>query len=194
MRPYPDLYVLRHGQTEWNAEGRLQGSLNSPLTALGREHARLQGRILAARDISGFRAVSSPMGRAVETAGIAIAPLMPVIETDRRLREIDVGDWSGRLRDELGVPYDPTVPSGETLALYDRAPGGEGLARLETRCRAFLESLEGPAVLVTHGITSRMLRALYLGWSIARLSELPGGQGNVFHMAGGQQEELKAGD
>ncbi|MEL6548665.1 MAG: histidine phosphatase family protein [Pseudomonadota bacterium] len=188
---YPEIFVLRHGQTTWNAEGRLQGLLNSPLTALGREQAAAQGRILASCDLAGFRAHASPLGRAIETAGIAVAPLMARIETDDRLREIDVGAWSGKLRDELGVPYDPAMPSGETMELYEAAPGGEGFARLEARCRAFLDSLDGPAVLVTHGITSRMLRALHLGQGRDKLSELPGGQGNVFHLKDGVHRELR---
>ncbi|MEO0665906.1 MAG: histidine phosphatase family protein [Pseudomonadota bacterium] len=189
---YPELYVLRHGQTVWNAEGRLQGALNSPLTELGRAQALAQGRILAGLDLTGFQAICSPLGRTIETAGLAVAPIMERIRTDGRLREIEVGAWSGLQRDTLGVGYDPTDPPGETLSLYDMAPEGEGLARLEIRCRDFLDSLEGPAVLITHGITSRMLRALCLGLVREELETLPGGQGNVFHVKDGVQRELRA--
>ncbi|MEM9349952.1 MAG: histidine phosphatase family protein [Pseudomonadota bacterium] len=191
MTGYPELYILRHGQTVWNAEGRLQGALNSPLTALGVEQAQAQGRILSRVDLGGFRAFSSPLGRTVETAGYAVAPHVMRIETDARLREIEVGEWSGRQRDELGVAYDPDVPPGETLSLYEAAPGGEGLARLEQRCQAFLNDLREPAVIVTHGITGRMLRALWLGWGAGRLMDLPGGQGIVFHLRDGDHRVLE---
>ena len=187
---YPEVYLLRHGETVWNAEGRLQGALNSPLTARGVAQAQAQGRILARRDLDGFRAISSPLGRTIETAGLAVAPLMERIETDVRLREIEVGEWSGRQRDSLGIPYDPNVPSGETLALYESAPGGEGLARLEARCQDFLDDLVEPTVIVTHGITGRMLRALWLGLGQAGLNDLPGGQGIVFHLKDGQHRVL----
>lgn len=188
---YPELYILRHGETEWNAEGRLQGALNSPLTALGLEQAEAQRRILAKRDLNGFCALCSPLGRTIETAGLAVAPLVNRIETDARLREIEVGDWSGRQRDSLGVPYDATMPSGEALALYEAAPNGEGLARLEIRCQDFLDDLSGPAVIVTHGITGRMLRSLWLGLGSGGMNDLPGGQGIVFHLKDGTHEVLK---
>jgi len=187
---YPEIYVLRHGQTVWNAEGRLQGALNSPLTVLGRAQAEAQGRILAQCDLAGFDAFCSPLGRTIETAGLALAPLVRAVTTDPRLREIEVGEWSGLQRDTLGVAYDPRDPPGETLSLYDAAPGGEGLVRLEARCRDFLESLCGPAVLVTHGITGRMLGALHLGGGVETLDDLPGGQGIVFHVKDGKHETL----
>ncbi|MEM1374528.1 MAG: histidine phosphatase family protein [Pseudomonadota bacterium] len=180
---YPELYILRHGQTTWNAEGRLQGALNSPLTDLGKRQAEAQLSILASRDLSACEAIVSPQGRAVETAGIAVAPLVERFRIDERIREIEVGDWSGRQRDTLGVPYNAHDLPGETLALYEAAPGGEGLEALERRCRRFLEDLAGPAVLVTHGITGRMLRALWLGLGQAGLGDLPGGQGVVFHLS-----------
>ncbi|MEM6478539.1 MAG: histidine phosphatase family protein [Pseudomonadota bacterium] len=188
---FPELYVLRHGETEWNAVGRLQGALNSPLTALGRAQAQAQGRILARCPLDGFKAVASPLGRTIETAGYAVAPLVTRVETDERLREIEVGAWSGRQRDTLGVPYDSSVPSGEALSIYEAAPGGEGLARLEARCQAFLEDLAGPAIIVTHGITGRMLRALWLGLGRAGLMDLPGGQGIVFHLKDGAHSVLE---
>ncbi|MEM6727531.1 MAG: histidine phosphatase family protein [Pseudomonadota bacterium] len=190
MASFPDLYVLRHGQTTWNADGRLQGALNSPLTDLGHTQARAQRAILETRDLSGFEAIASPLGRTIETAGIAVAPLVNRIRTDARLREIEVGDWSGLLRDDLGVAYDATQPPGETLSLYESAPGGEGLARLGARCEDFLQSLDAPAILITHGITSRMLRALWLGLGQESLSTMPGGQGNVFWMSDGAMQEL----
>ena len=59
------------------------------------------------------------------------------------------------------------------------------------RCRAFLDALEGPAVLVTHGIASRMLRMIATGADRAALLTMPGGQGNVFFVSGGHQTELR---
>jgi probable phosphoglycerate mutase len=183
---YPELYILRHGETVWNAENRMQGWLNSPLTPKGEMHAARQGEILRACDLGGLTAWSSPSGRAVQTAAIAVAPLLHDIHTDPRLREIGVGDWGGRLRDELPMPEGPDG----FVAQYDLAPNGEGLAALEARCRDFLAGLQGPAVLVTHGITSRMIRACLLGPDAVSAAAVHGGQGCVYHIKDGQQQLL----
>ncbi|MGR3541804.1 MAG: histidine phosphatase family protein [Hasllibacter sp.] len=184
-----ELLVLRHGQTVWNAQRRFQGRLNSPLTPVGRAQAARQRTILEALDLTGFRAVCSPLGRAVETAGIAVAPLVAEVRTDDRIAEIDVGDWSGRLRAEVPAGLEGAA-GDEGLALYAGAPGGEGAARLRARCAAFLADLDGPAVLVTHGIAGRMLRAVALGLGDDELDGLPGGQGVVQRVRGGAQETL----
>lgn len=180
---HPELYVLRHGETEWNAENRMQGELNSPLTVKGREHAAHQARILAARDLTGFVFVCSPQGRAFQTAGIALAGIADMIRTDDRLREIGVGDWSGRLRDELPMPEG----KNPFMAQYEMAPNGEGFARLKARCRAFLDELSSPAVLVTHGITSSVIRGLVVGEKAYALPAGLGGQGCVYHLKDGEQ-------
>lgn len=190
MKSFPELYILRHGETVWNAEDRMQGGLNSPLTETGKGHAALQAQILARIDLAGFDALCSPQGRAFETAAIALARLVPFVRTDDRLREIGVGEWQGLVRDPAWMkgPVEDT-PDGP-IAYYENAPGGEGFAALEARCRAFLADLKGPSVLVTHGITSRMMRTIVLGRHPSTLSALPGGQGNVFHLKDGVQTEL----
>ncbi len=189
-REYPELLILRHGETVWNAENRMQGQLNSPLTEKGRAQAARQAELLGARDLSGFVALSSPQGRAFETAAIAVARHMSPICTDDRLREIGVGEWQGRVRDGLWNQPIEDTPDGP-IAMYEHAPGGEGFDALEARCRGFLADLEGPAVLVTHGITSRMLRTVLLGLDRSELGNLPGGQGNVFHLKDKTQTELR---
>lgn len=184
---FPEIYILRHGETVWNAENRMQGELNSPLTPKGEMQAARQGEILRRQDLSGFSFISSPQGRAFQTAGIALAQLADTIRTDDRLREIGVGDWSGRLRDELPMPEG----SDPFMAQYEIAPNGEGMARLEARCRSFLADLEGPVVLVTHGITSRMLRHLVIGKDAISQPTKHGGQGFVYQLKNGVQNLLE---
>lgn len=187
MPTTPELYILRHGETFWNAENRMQGELNSPLTPKGEMHAARQREILRSRDLTGFAFFTSPLGRAVQTAGIALSDIATMIRTDDRLREIGVGDWSGLLRDTLPLPEaeDPY------MAQYMMAPNGEGFERLEQRCRAFLDDLRGPAVLVTHGITSRMLRSLVAGEGALAVPTAHGGQGCVYHLKDGTQNLLE---
>lgn len=189
---YPPFYVLRHGETEWNRAGRFQGAANSPLTETGRVQARAQGELLRTIDLDVVQIFVSPKGRAFETAAIALSGRVPLLRTDDRLREIDIGDWTGARHDELrGVTGStrPDTPDG-ALAIYDHAPGGEGFAGLRARCESFLADLTGPTLCVTHGITSRMLRALALGLPPARLGELPGGQGVIHIVRDGQHETL----
>lgn len=186
----PELYILRHGETEWNVEGRLQGHHDSPLTERGRAQAAQQHRILASRDLAGFSFFLSPLGRCLQTAGIALGGLATTARIDDRLMEISVGRWETRLRADLFA--EGLIPdTDDAPEIYERAPGGEGFHALETRCRAFLADLEGPAVVVTHGITSRMIRSLALRRDPSALLELAGGQGNVFHIRDGRSEELR---
>lgn len=183
----PTLYILRHGETEWNAAGRLQGRHDSPLTPRGRAQAQAQRDILRAEDLEGFTAFSSPQGRAFQTAAIALEGQVENIHTDDRLSEIGLGEWAGEDRAAL-IAREAVA---DAFALYERAPDGEGFARLQTRCRAFLESLDTPAVIVTHGITSRMLRLILLGRDITDLAHLEGGQGVVFRLHDGNQTLLR---
>jgi probable phosphoglycerate mutase len=187
---YPEIYILRHGETFWNSEGRMQGSLNSPLTPRGTEQAERQGEILSEIDLNKFSILCSPQGRAFETAAIALARQVNNIHTDVRLREIEVGDWAGQLRSELAKPGEFEETLDGALELYERAPGGEGFAALEVRCMNFLSSLQGPSILVTHGITSRMLRSVVLGLGREGMSKMPGGQGVVYHLLNGAQKRL----
>lgn len=184
---FPEIYILRHGQTTWNLQGRMQGALNSPLTAQGEREAARQGAILQGLDLKDFKFICSPQGRAVQTAGIALARVADFVATDPRLAEITVGEWSGLLRDELPMEDVPDP----FMAQYEAAPGGEGIAGVELRARAFLAELTGPAVLVTHGVTSRVLRSLVVGDAALQPSSIHGGQGVVYHLKDGVQKCLE---
>ncbi|WP_298862710.1 histidine phosphatase family protein [uncultured Sulfitobacter sp.] len=191
MTTYPELFILRHGETEWNAQGRMQGALNSALTNTGKTQAQRQAEILQQFDLSAFDILSSPQGRAFETAAIALARQVTHLRTDERLREIGVGTWAGKIRSELpGAGGFEEGPDG-ALELYERAPEGEGFAALEQRCAGFLTSLTRPSVLVTHGITSRMLRAIVTGEGAAGLANMGGGQGVVYHLKNSVQKRLE---
>lgn len=189
MTAMPPVYILRHGETEWNRAGRLQGRFDSPLTGTGIAQARAQRAILGRRDLARFRAISSPQGRAVETARIALEGLLAPVSTDAALSEIGLGAWAGASRSEM------ITQSGarDGFALYELAPEGEGFAALQERCRRFLQRLQGPSVLVTHGITSRMLRLILTDRPLSALRSIEGGQGVVFYLEDGKQHRLTLG-
>lgn len=184
----PPLIVLRHGETEWNAAGRMQGLGNSPLTERGIAQAQAQREILARQDLDGWQVMCSPQGRAVHTAAIALSPMADFIRTDDRLVEIGMGKWQGLTKAEMAAGSGADL-SG--FSFYDVAPDGEGFQALEARCQAFLGELCKPTIVVTHGITSRFLRCLALGWSVDRFDELPGGQGVVYLIANRVHRKLE---
>ncbi|MFI0397117.1 histidine phosphatase family protein [Paracoccus jiaweipingae] len=178
--PVPELWLMRHGETHWNRLGRLQGALDSPLTRRGREQAAAQARLLApvlARP--GLRRLSSPQGRACQTARIVFGAAG--FDTDARLSEIGMGDFTGAFLDDLRRA-DPALFGAGGLGWYDRVPGGEHLTPLATRLRGFLAGLTGPAVIVTHGVTLQVLRLLALGQDLSQLDALAQEQGAVYHI------------
>ena len=187
---YPDLIVIRHGQTTWNQERRWQGSLDSPLTAEGETQARAMGEVLTGAGVTAenHAAFVSPLGRAMATASLALGPDW-VATPDARLREIGVGAWEGWLIRDVAEAAG-LADFAATYSLYEAAPGGEGFEALRTRVLDFLAELQGPSVLVTHGTTSRMIRTLATGRDLDRFDELPGGQGVVYRVANGVHETL----
>jgi broad specificity phosphatase PhoE len=159
------VFVARHGQTEWNRTRRRQGQLDSPLTATGVGQAE---RVAAALDRLGIDAVlSSPLGRAAETARIAGERLgLPVVTVDE-LAEIDHGDFTGLTDAEIDARY-PGQLAGRATAKYTwRFPNGESYADAYQRAdRALAIVLDGSGaqpVLITHEMIGRMLRARLLG-------------------------------
>jgi probable phosphoglycerate mutase len=186
----PEVLVLRHGQTEWNAAGRLQGHLDSPLTEIGLRQAQRQNETLLDYDLDGFRFITSPQGRARKTAQLALAGIVAEIETSEELKEINMGQWSGITRAEIAAERKIRLQDLGELQIYDWTPGGETIAQLFARCAKFLVQLTGPAVLVTHGMTSLCLRLCALGWGLDRLADLPREQGVVYRVKAGSHDEL----
>jgi len=182
---------MRHGETEWNREGRFQGALDSPLTALGRAQAVAMGCTLTARGVTpGSHPLwVSPQGRAIATAALAFpgAPL----RSDPRLAEIGMGQWSGLRRDQIDIRW-PGPPEQDMFALYARCPDGEAFAAVWARVAAFLADLTGPAIIISHGMTSRFLRACALGLGPDGAADMPGGQGVIHHLRPGHAAMIPA--
>jgi glucosyl-3-phosphoglycerate phosphatase len=188
-----ELLLLRHGQTEWNREGRFQGARDSRLTDLGRAQAVAMGDVL--RDLGvgpgSHAALTSPQGRARETARIALGPLGVEAGEDPRLVEIGMGDWTGLTRAEIDGRW-PSATGEALFDFYGRCPGGETFADLAGRAAAVLAALDRPTVIVTHGITLRVLCALALGRPVQEGGRLPTRQGAVHRISGGRMEVLAA--
>ncbi|WP_395447714.1 histidine phosphatase family protein [Aminobacter sp. UC22_36] len=161
----PLIYFVRHGQTPWNAEQRLQGQADIDINAVGREQADRNGRRLAKLipNPAGFDFVASPMRRTRETMERARAAmgLDPVAyRTDPRLVEVNFGDWQGFTFAELEA-HEPGVSSARQLDKWDFVPPGEDAESYEMltrRIRPWLVEVTRPTVCVTHG---GVLRAIF---------------------------------
>jgi len=156
------IYLLRHGETEWNTQRRIQGAGDSPLTERGEAQARAIGALLR-RCIdrpSGFTLVSSPQGRAFHTASIIGAALDLPVATDSRLVEVTLGSWDGLTWEEIASRY-PGALDGATHGRSFRAPAGESYERARQRVADWLAGTTAPTIAVSHGLTGKLMRGVY---------------------------------
>lgn len=166
-------YLVRHGETEWNATARMQGQLDSPLTAAGREHARRSGLLLARLGVDALFA--SPLGRVRETLAIMAGHVTVTPVFDDRLMEWSGGAWSGELYSDLPRRW-PDEWAAWTADRYNqRAPGGENFVDLAERAGSFVAANPAPGervAVVAHGFLNRALAAVLLGLSPVETMEI----------------------
>lgn len=155
------LVLVRHGETHWNREGRLQGWQDSSLTEQGRQQARDLATRLTEHDID--RTVVSDLGRARETAAILQeAGVSPEPTADAVWRERSLGVYQGQTREEVSED-DPQAVENGRVALDTTPEDGEGLAEFQARVVGAAESLaesladEETVLVVTHGGPIRIL-------------------------------------
>jgi broad specificity phosphatase PhoE len=185
----PLLYYCRHGETDWNVEGRLQGQRDIPLNALGRTQATRCGEILRdlttrdAIDPATLDFVASPLGRARETmermrTALGLTP--SGYSTDARLREVGFGQWEGFTTDELRGHFPDAYAARESDKWDYTPPEAESYATMSLRMRGWYDGLARDTVCVAHGGT---LRGLIVQLGIASAVDAPFldiGQGVVY--------------
>ena len=183
------IYLLRHGQTEFNAAGRYQGRVDTVLTDRGRAQADAMARGLVPH-VAASRSIiwSSPLRRATETAGIVAAALggLPV-RAEPRLTEVDLGVWEGLTAAEIDAGWPGVRASFERNTWFFGAPGGENYAEVADRLIGFLREIgadERPHVLVSHAIAGRVLRGIHAGLEPLRAMRLEIPQDAVFRLSG----------
>ena len=194
-RLQPTVYYIRHGETDWNVAGRLQGRRDVPLNARGRAQGAHCGDILrdllarGGRDAAALDYVSSPLGRACETMELARPPLgLPAngYRIEPRLAEIAFGDWEGFTIAQLYTRDPQRIAQREHDKWHFLPPGGESYEMVSLRMRDWYESLERDTVATAHGGTARGLMAV-LG--IAKPAAAPLidiAQGEVYVFQGGK--------
>lgn len=184
------LYLLRHGQTEYNRDRRLQGQCDSPLTELGIAQARAMGATLR-RELGGtggWQVWASPLGRAMQTARLVCEQLglaPDAVRAEPRLMEVGFGKW-----ETLHVP---TLHAEQPeLAVrpdwHFASPGGEPYTDVAARVMDFLDDAERPErlIVIAHGMLGRVLRGVYLGIEPAAMWQQDMPQDALFHLHGGR--------
>jgi probable phosphoglycerate mutase len=188
------IVLLRHGQTEWNRDGRTQGRGDSPLTDLGKAQARAMAEttrpLLAGRPTP--RLVSSPQGRALATARIVAAHLGLSLDipTDDRLMEQSFGAWEGQLSVDTYEKLRDIAPHRR----WFHAPGGETVEEIQTRAQSWLDdhqALDSPLIAVSHGITGKIIRGLYAGLSTEEMLRRYSPQDAVFRLDDGRVKKIR---
>ncbi len=184
------LYLIRHGETEWNRAQRYQGQRDIPLNETGRIQARRNGSVLKSfmPAITAADFVSSPLSRAVDTMQIVRGEMgldPHCFRRDARLLELHYGHWEGLLASAL-----PDIDA-EGAAAKARDPfrwrpkGGESYADLMQRIKTWLASIDRDTIAVTHGGVSRVARGALLSVDTKDVPTLEVPQDRILVLHGG---------
>ncbi len=186
------IYLIRHGETEWNVAHKRQGRSNSPLTEKGIEQARAIGRWLAQNlsHLPDLPIHASPLGRVRETLeNIAEAA---GIKVDRAhftslLAEVSFGEVEGLSVTEINDRFPGLIEAHSADRWGHGFPNGESLAEAAERVRTWYNSIGDiqDLVVISHGGLGRAIRGLYLNLTVAEISRLEEPQDAVIRLSGG---------
>ena len=201
MKLTSPLYLLRHGETAWNLERRMQGSKDSSLTARGRAQAAAMGRALAAelaREPGPTVFLRSPLGRTRETASIVGRELgldPSQWRDDPRLAELRYGAWEGSTWAEIEAHTPEAMATWRADPEGYCPPGGETHDELRRRSAEALADIIAAGtrtVVVSHGVSGAVMRGLNLGLDARAMFVLEKPQDAFFRLLDGREERLLA--
>ena len=152
--------LLRHGDTAWAADGRIQGRSDPTLTDEARDRLR---RFKLPNVCAGMRIVTSPLARCVETAALLGAPQAP---REPRIAEMSWGAWEGRRLADLRAELGTQMSENEARGWDFRPDGGESPREVLVRVRTWLAELKEPTLAVTHRGVIRAVYAQAAGWDM----------------------------
>jgi len=163
------LYLVRHGETEWNRSLRYQGHRDIPLSSEGRAQARKIAVRLSSEKFAA--AYASDLSRAMETAAIISDYHNLNVTTVPELRETNFGDWEGLTYREIDSRFHEIMKGWRANPRDTKIPGGESLGEVADRCRSGLEKVlrenrEGNVLVVAHGGIIRIIVASILGMNL----------------------------
>lgn len=164
------IYLLRHGETVLNTQGRYQGELDSPLTAIGIEQVQQNADMLKSLigDSQQWQVFSSPLGRALQSTEIICNTMgydFNNVQQDNRLAEVAVGDWAGLTTKEIGHTWPNLFANTDHYNWFFNAPNGESYDAVVSRLTDWLDSIKDvpKVIVISHGLTGRILRGIYAG-------------------------------
>ncbi|WP_289297846.1 histidine phosphatase family protein [uncultured Reyranella sp.] len=199
MKLTAPLYMLRHGETVWNTERRMQGSKNSDLTPRGRVQALAMGRALKAeldRQPGPTIFLRSPLGRTRETSEIVGRELgiaSSAWREDMRLAELSYGKWEGFSWAEIEIDHPTAMADWRADPHGYCPPGGETHIDLRRRCEAVLTEIATSGlrtVVVSHGVSGAVVRGLNLGLDARAMFVLEKPQDAFFRLMAGSEERI----
>ncbi|MEK7687586.1 MAG: histidine phosphatase family protein [Pseudomonadota bacterium] len=195
------LYMLRHGETAWNTERRMQGTRNSDLTERGRSQAIAMGRALKielAREPGPTIFLRSPLGRTRETSEIVGRELgldPAQWRDDPRLAELSYGEWEGFTWAEIEATRPNALAQWRADPHGFMPPCGEshfGLRRRSTAVLADVVASRTRTVVVSHGVSGAVVRGLNLGLDARAMFVLEKPQDAFFRLLAGREERIEA--
>ena len=201
MKLTAPLYMLRHGETAWNLDRRMQGSKDSELTERGRAQAAAMGRALAAelaREPGPTVFLRSPLGRTRETALIIGRELgldPSEWRDDSRLAELRYGAWEGFTWKEIEADHPNAMATWRADPEGYCPPDGETHFELRRRSAAVLADVIASGtrtVIVSHGVSGAVVRGLHLGLDARAMFVLEKPQDAFFRLLDGREERILA--
>lgn len=169
------LILIRHGETDWNVEGRYQGQADPPLNARGFDQAQELAQRLVGACIDVL--YTSPLRRAADTAKVIAQQLHIPLQTEPRLMEIHQGDWQTRLRSDIETLYPDLFRRWEIDPWEVTPPDGEHLTEIQARVNAAIDDLirrhPGQCIgVVTHRIPIALIKIHYQNLDAALISNM----------------------
>jgi broad specificity phosphatase PhoE len=188
------LYIVRHGETEWNKESRIQGRLNSSLTTKGREYAKLLGECL--KDKKFTHIISSPSQRTIETAELIKGNRNIQVVTDERIMEMHMGTWQGMTKNEIKALYPREYDHFIKKPDGYQNEGAESFVDMNKRATEFLNELKnsklsGNLLVVTHGLLIKTLFTVFKGIEIKDLWTEPTVEGTSLTIVKMDQDQYE---
>jgi len=191
------LIFIRHGETDWNVEGRLQGQHDIPLNGRGRDQAANAGRearkYIAREGLTDLSFVASPLTRTRDTMELARGAMgldPKDYALDDRLMELSFGRWEGLIWPEVKALDPLAAQAREGNKWLFQPPGGESYAMLSDRLRPWLATVTCDTVVVSHGGVARVLMAMIGGVSTADAPLMDIHQGRVLIFQDGRRRWL----
>ncbi|MEK4628012.1 MAG: histidine phosphatase family protein [Psychrobacillus sp.] len=191
------IYLLRHGETELNVKGCYQGELDSTLTSNGIEQVENNAKILKMLidNPREWEFISSPLGRAQQSTDIICGILgfdKSKVITDNRLKEVSVGKWAGLTIKEIEKYWPELMKNTNNYNWYFNSPNGESYDAVIERVSGWLHSIRNKekVIVMSHGLTGRIIRGLYLGLTKEQSLVLEVSQNTFFKLSDKQIERF----